>query len=606
MPKIFETLKYSGLAESILPVDRFQLFSDIGGLHIQPCWHDDLIKRAEKYEAMEYDILPAGIYMQFKRNGNRSVYQDLYYKRRKIVLYLALAESIEKKGRFIDKIVDGIWLLLEESTWVVPAHNPSLPDMDCPLPYAYKEEVDFIDLFSAETGALLAFVYHMLGDRLDAITPLICDRILYELNRRITLPFLNNDKQWWMGFSGRRINNWCPWIASNVLTVCALCEKSIKTRKNVLQKTFVILDHFTSGYHDDGGCDEGPGYWNEAGACYFDCLELIYDMTGGAADVLDHPFIRNMGEYIAKVNIYGDHYINFADCAAKNHFNYLSIARFGRRAHSDMLENFGKSHIKLTDPRETLYNIAREIKNLCEPIPNGSDYRYPEHVWLDGICIMAARENSRPDKGLFFAIKGGCNAESHNHNDVGNFIVYSEGKPLIIDVGVGTYTADTFNENRYKIWTMQSSFHNLPKIGIYEQMAGEEFFADEVDCESNAGRISMSLKEAYPKTAGIIAYRRTGELSGGAVKITDFIHLEQPADIVFHIMTADRPMLSAQGSIALSYGRTLRYDDSLKAAIDEIELTDPHISDGWNRSTLYRIRLEANAVTQKTFEMSIQ
>lgn len=238
---------------------------------------------------MEYDILPAGIYMQFKRNGNRSVYQDLYYKRRKIVLYLALAESIEKKGRFIDKIVDGIWLLLEESTWVVPAHNPSLPDMDCPLPYAYKEEVDFIDLFSAETGALLAFVYHMLGDRLDAITPLICDRILYELNRRITLPFLNNDKQWWMGFSGRRINNWCPWIASNVLTVCALCEKSIKTRKNVLQKTFVILDHFTSGYHDDGGCDEGPGYWNEAGACYFDCLELIYDMTGGAVDVFDHP-----------------------------------------------------------------------------------------------------------------------------------------------------------------------------------------------------------------------------------------------------------------------------------------------------------------------------
>lgn len=118
-------------------------------------------------------------------------------------------------------------------------------------------------------------------------------------------------------------------------------------------------------------------------------------------------------------------------------------------------------------------------------------------------------------------MKGGCNAESHNHNDVGNFIVYSDGNPLIIDVGVGTYTADTFNENRYKIWTMQSSFHNLPKIGVYEQLAGEEFFADEVVYESDADRISMSLKEAYPKTAGIIAYRRTGELSGGIVKIYD-------------------------------------------------------------------------------------
>ena len=606
MPKIFESSKYSDIEELVLPFDRFQLFSDIGGLHIQSCWYDNLIKRAEKYDAMEYDILPAGIYMQFKRNGNRSVYQDLYYKRRKIVLYLTLAEFVEKKGRFIDKIVDGVWLLLEESSWVVPAHNPSLPDLDCPLPYAYKEEVDFIDLFSAETGALLAFVYHMLGDRLDAITPLICDRILYELNRRIISPFLNNDKQWWMGFSGRRINNWCPWIASNILTVCALCEKSIKIRKDVLQKTFLILDHFTNGYHDDGGCDEGPGYWNEAGACYFDCLELIYDMTGGAIDVFDHPFIRNMGEYIAKVNIYEDYYINFADGAAKTHFNYLSIARFGRRTNSEMLENFGKSHIKPNDSTETLYNIAREIKNLCEPIPNGSDYRYPQHVWLDGICIMAARENSRPDKGLFFAMKGGCNAESHNHNDVGNFIVYSDGEPLIIDVGVGTYTADTFNENRYKIWTMQSSYHNLPKIDGYEQMAGEKFFADEVDYKSDADRISMSLKEAYPKMAGIITYRRTGELSGGTVKITDFFHLEQPSEIVFHIMTADKPILSTQGSIALNYGRTLRYDDSLKAAIDEIELTDSHISDGWNRSTLYRIRLEASAVTQKIFELTIQ
>lgn len=74
MPKIFEAFKCFDFEELVLPVDRFQLFSDIGGLHIQPCRYDALIKRAEKYAAMDYDILPAGIYMQFKRNGNRSVY----------------------------------------------------------------------------------------------------------------------------------------------------------------------------------------------------------------------------------------------------------------------------------------------------------------------------------------------------------------------------------------------------------------------------------------------------------------------------------------------------------------------------------------------------
>ena len=605
MPKLFnESILQKGL-DHVLPYSEFQLFSDIGGLHIREENYEKLLRCAEKYAEFSYENLPASIYMQFKRNGNRTVYQNLYFRRRRTVLYLLLGEYIERKGRFVDKLVDGVWMLLEESTWVVPAHNRSLPEMDCPLTYAYKEKVDFIDLFSAETGALLAFVVYLGQNFLDKVTPLICDRILYELNRRIIDPYLSNPEQWWMGYNRPKVNNWCPWIASNVLTVCALCEKNTDTRKRVLLRTLEILDHFTSGYYDDGGCDEGPGYWNEAGACYFDCLELLYDMTGGAIDVFSHPFVRNLGEYIAKVNIHNDYYINFADCAAENHFQYAAIARFGRRTGSAMLENFALSHLATETTAEILYNITREIKNLCEVHPKRTEFHLPQKIWLDGICVMAARENQDSGKGLFFAMKGGCNAESHNHNDVGNFIVYADGEPLIIDVGVGTYTADTFNDNRYKIWTMQSGYHNLPLFGQFEQLAGIEYRALDVKYECESNRLAMSLKDTYPSDAGIETYVRTGELSHGRVQIVDSILMQKATEVTFHLMTADRPRQGESGIIHLAGGRTLEYDRTLTVAVEPIRLSDPQIQNGWKREFLYRICLKTRPIMTGKFIFTI-
>jgi len=63
---------------------------------------------------------------------------------------------------------------------------------------------------------------------------------------------------------------------------------------------------------------------------------------------------------------------------------------------------------------------------------------------------MMARAQEGSVQGLYLAAQAGNNGKSHNHNDVGNFIVYSEGMPAIIDVGVETYTAKTFTRNGTK------------------------------------------------------------------------------------------------------------------------------------------------------------
>lgn len=78
---------------------------------------------------------------------------------------------------------------------------------------------------------------------------------------------------------------------------------------------------------------------------------------------------------------------------------------------------------------------------------------------------MAARMEDGSDKGLYLSAKGGNNGESHNHNDVGSFVLYCDGKPVVIDIGTGVYEKKTFSPQRYEIPQMQSLYHNLPIIG---------------------------------------------------------------------------------------------------------------------------------------------
>ena len=88
---------------------------------------------------------------------------------------LVLAECLEGKGRFLDPILDLAWAICEESSWVLPAHQTLLTDMQRPV----------IDLGSAMTSLMLAEMDALVGAQLD---PLLGERIRYEVDRRSFVP----------------------------------------------------------------------------------------------------------------------------------------------------------------------------------------------------------------------------------------------------------------------------------------------------------------------------------------------------------------------------------------------------------------------------------
>ena len=607
------TKYYDTFEGRVLPYESFKLCSDIpAGFYltdgidpgrISESDRERIIEIAEGYLDKPYPQTLASDYIRYQRYGNRGIFEGQYFERRYMAYIFALAEAVEKHGRFTDRIMDGVWLICDEADWVIPAHIGNYP-----LNPHYKGEHPYIDLFAAETGSTLANIYMLAKPALDKASPMICERLKHELHLRITRAFLEHD-MYWMGLGGRIVNNWNPWILSNVLLVCALTEEDTAVREQVVNRVVKCVDNFIGGYHSDGGCDEGPSYWTAAGASLFDTLEILYDMTGGYVDLFGEELILRMGEYEADFHINRDYYIDFADCPPRVNPGYRMIARFGRRTGSKRLADFGAYYAKrlTSDPAGARWELYRNIKNLLEPIPDCDDYKPARQSWYDGIGVMTEREYEADDKGFFLACKGGHNDESHNHNDVGSFIVYYNGEPLLIDAGVGAYTKKTFSADRYKIWSMCSDYHNLPTVRGITQSPGRQYRAEGVIYDREGHSLSQDIAPAYKPEAGLESLRRTVSLVEGKVSVTDDIRLSKPGSAVFTLMCAKKPDLSRPGIIAFAEGVELRYSDNLTVTLDDFDIgmEDGSIGRNWKNIEIFRVLLKSSDFTEAKFEVTL-
>jgi hypothetical protein len=478
------------------------------------------ILEGEKYLDYTWPVIPATAALDFVRSGNRTNYENVSFERRRALASLVMAELFERQGRFLDQVINGIWAICEETYWGISAHlgmqgkGSGLPDVKEPT----------IDLFAAETSCQLSWVLYLLGSRLDDASPLIRERIEYEINRRILIPGLERTDFWWMGYDDRSLNNWTPWICSNWMQTVLLMEKEFTKRTDAIYKIMTILDHFINPYPSDGGCDEGPGYWGHAGGSLYDCLDDLYSISGGNINLFNDPLIQNIGLYILRVYISYPYFVNFADASGIPGTEPFLIYRYGKSINSKDLMNFGAflAIKEWSGPENLFYSFGAlgrrqlpALLSLNEVLNYDGVEPIQPYNWLPDIQVMTTRSPDVSTDGLFLAAKGGHNDESHNHNDVGNFIIYLNGKPAIIDIGVETYRRQTFSDERYTIWTMQSAYHNLPTINGQMQKNGRQYEAENVDFVRDQNRtvFSMNLQKTYPEEAGMESYRRIIEFN---------------------------------------------------------------------------------------------
>jgi hypothetical protein len=569
-----------------------------------------VVTAAEEQLRQPWASLTASLFLDYARNGIRANYERAYRARRERLTLAALAECIDGRGRFLDEVLDGVWLTCEESFWGVPAHirvqkaGNTLPDISEPI----------VDLFAAETSATLAWIDYLLAPQLDGVSKLIRPRIHSEIRRRILDPMLSRDDFWWLGFTGTRaVNNWNPWINSNWLSSVLLIETDPERRAAALHKIVRSLDAFLDVYHEDGGCDEGPVYWGRAGASLFDALELLRSASGGAIDVYDMPLVREIGAYIYRAHIAGPWYLNFADASAKVRPDAVLVWRYGQRVRDERMQAFGawlaslEQEPRLLAVHESMWRSLQSVFHY-EDIRAASQAARPPlvaDVILPGTQVFAARIAEGSDRGFYLAAQGGHNAESHNHNDVGNFIVFCDGEPVFIDVGVEAYSAKTFSAQRYEIWTMQSAWHNCPTVNGAMQAPGREFEARNFRAQS--GSVSMEIQAAYPADAGCTKWLRELTLDRGANRVTlrDGFELAKRESVEWNFITNRTPKEDGAGRAVLDSRFVLAFDPALRMHVDEYKPDDARLKSIWG-PVVRRIRLRLEAPPARgTYTFSI-
>lgn len=548
---------------------------------------------AEAALTRPWSAIKASDYRDYCLTGNRENFETLYFSRRTTLNDLVLAELLQSDGRFLPAIIDGIMLICEESGWQLPAHNAyqrggarlPLPDIDQPV----------IDLFAAETGALLATVASLLGDRLDEISPLVTRRIEREVKARILSPYLSRHF-WWMGNGPERMNNWTAWITQNVLLATFSLDTDQSLRRQVAQKALTSLDAFIKDYAADGACEEGVVYYRHAALCMVGAMTILDTVAPGSMTPLWRmPKIRNMAEYIVNMHVDGRHFFNFADSAAIVDPCSAREYLFGVAVGSDVLAAFAardrQASAKPHLPGE--WNLWYRVQELLTDVAATTAQAPAADASFPGIGLFIAR-----DQRFALAVKGGNNGESHNHNDVGSVTLYKDGKPFLIDVGVETYTAKTFSSKRYEIWTMQSGFHNLPTFGDVMQSDGADFAARDVQTEfsSATARISLDIAAAYPPEAQVRSYLRTVTLHrGGDVEIVDRHDGDLPA--VLSLMTCVEPVIDG-GSVRLEGLGVINVVGGGQIEIDRIAINDARLAASWP-PVIYRLRIPLVAPTLK-------
>ena len=455
----------------------------------------EIIRKAEEAAQATIPGLPATLWLEFVRNGQREGFQEPRSKRRVMMSNLALAEALEGRGRFLDPLLNIVWAICEESSWSLPAHQHTLTDM----------ERHHIDLGVAGTALELAEVDAILGAQLD---PLLGKRIRYEVNQRCFIPYLTRHDHWWLHNTNERmVNNWTAVCNAGVVGAAIYLEPDLSRLAEMIARAARSLDDYLLTFDADGGSTEGPGYWSYGFGHFTLIAQLVEHRTQGRVTFWKEDVARKAALFPLHTALTSDAWANFSDCDRTIRFIPGHLTYLSQRLDVPEL-------MKLARTQPAPWNGGTwALRNLIwQPtpkpagqfVPAKQDW-YPEMMWLIG------RIDPTDANALVLAAKGGNNGEMHNQNDVGNIIVHLNNESLIPDIGRGRYTRAYFGPERYQHIANSSRGHSVPVVNGQEQSPGLAFAAQLVQHHSDASADSMSIemKGAYPAAADLASLKRT-------------------------------------------------------------------------------------------------
>lgn len=563
-----------------------------------------VLARASGDLGTSWQVAPASAAARVHGDGDRESWESVVFERQRRLSRAVVAAAVTEERRWLDEVLDGVWLLCEQTSWCWPAHD----DARAAGSVLAIPDKPFLDLGAGEVAAQLAWVDHIVGEPLEAAYPGARARIRGEVRRRVFAPFTTRRDWHWIGLDGD-VHNWNPWIHGSVITAALRLLDAPGERDErcgIIALALQGIDRYVTALPLDGAIDEGYGYWWNGACRALEALEMVSFATDGNLDAADVPALSATVAFPHRSHLGGDWYLNLADGQAKPPSDqpWHALHRSARAGGDEDAVAHAASHRRPGVPAATeTFGLGRLLRGMTDPDWIRTTAVSPplvDRVWLASTEVLLARGRRGSTAGLTVAVKGGHNGEHHNHNDVGSFVVASDGVPVVVDVGRPTYTKQTFGPDRYDIWTMQSAWHNTPVIAGQQQSPGSGYRARDVavTLDEATAEWSAELSGAYPDGAAA-SWRRHVSFVEGRVRVRDEWRSAVGAAHRWHLVLAGKVDIDAAGATArvspLSGASpvVIRWPAGVRSTVTRRDLGDPLLTEVWGAS-LTRLELDVS------------
>ena len=562
-------------------------------------WLDSIQQLAAKEIDKPMAELTEALYREFYANGSRLPFETAYFERRRCVARAAICTLLDtsaSRGRWIASLRDKTLDVFNEFSWALPAHVNSPSGRD-PL---------HIDLFSAETANLMAELLTLFPK---VFSPEQTATIKTRLRRDFSENYVNRHEDF---FWTKATNNWNAVCHQGLIGAALALEEDTSLLAHILMLARKYLPLFLRGFGSDGACSEGPGYWQYGFGWFCVLNEQLETRTQGRLSLIEgDPHVREIALFGPRVTLTNFHFVNFSDsprtgALSPSLLTYLG-KRFGNKnlmAHArKSYERLDQTGLNLQGQRTDLLYFVRLLLNTPEDNKT-DDPLEPEDFFFKDLAVLVA--TGRDSKGHLweFAAKGGNNAEQHNHNDCGSYLLNIDGSPVAIEIGAPEYTKDFFRENRYQYLAARTLGHSLPIVNGREQSAGPQYASKVISCDISPNHIefSVDLAECYPSDAHCLELIRSFYFDKihGRLRVKEFFDLAVHQSFETSVLTEEAVEMSGHNAIIHAKAGDVLvrpFDETLIIGVETHEYRDH----GGNPRKIFRIILRPAKLTEQRF-----